>query len=177
MSMEVNYCTLWQLTVHLRYTLRYVMPRSQIERYQCSTDTFCHHQGRRWRHQAFNRMIPLCLATWCYILQDHHLHAPFFPTPIPVAPTRQQDRDNGCIVSLHHLEWHFDGAACKNNYIILSFQPQLLKWWAWKPHKCTLRMAERTLLPNLRKTHVQYPMWNPQDDLHLNNLITQNASS
>jgi hypothetical protein len=37
---------------------------------------------------GFYLMIPLCQTTWRYIPQDHHLHAPFFPTPIPVAPTR-----------------------------------------------------------------------------------------
>ena len=101
----------------------------------------------------------------------------FLPNSNPSGSHKTMYRDNGCVVSLPHLEWHFDGAACKNKYIIFSLQQQLLlKWWASKPHKFSLRMAARTFLTNIRENHVHYVMWNPQDDHHLNNLITQNTS-
>jgi hypothetical protein len=75
------------------------------------------------------------------------------------------------------LEWLFQGAACKNMYIIFSFQQLLLfKWWESKPHKFTLRMSASTFFPNISKNHAHYTMWNPQDDHHLNNLITKNTS-
>ena len=139
------------------YTLRYVRPCSLVERYRCLRDTFCHHHGRRWRHEA-------CIERYLSAI----LHGVMFH--------KTMCSDNGCIVSLHHLEWHFDGAACKNKYIIFSFQQQLLIGWASKPHKFTLRMAANTFLPNIRKNHVHYAMWNAQDDHQTNNLITQNIS-
>jgi hypothetical protein len=71
------------------------------------------------------------------------------------------------------MEWHFDGAACKNKYIIFSLQQLLLKWWASKPHKFTLRMAASTFLQIIRENHVHYAIWNPQDDHNLNNLTTK----
>jgi hypothetical protein len=39
---------------------------------------------------------------------------------------------------LHHLEWHFDGASGKNEYIIFTFQWQLLlKRWVSEPNQIT----------------------------------------
>ena len=51
----------------------------------------------------------------------------FLPNSNPSGSHKTMYRDNGCIVSLHHLEWRFDGAAYKNKYIIFSFLMVVVK--------------------------------------------------
>ena len=51
----------------------------------------------------------------------------FLPKSIPVGSHRTMCRDNSCFLIPHHLEWHFDGAACKNKYNTFSFLMALVK--------------------------------------------------
>ena len=118
------------------YNLWHVTASSLVERSRCSRDTFCHHLGRRWKHQACTeRYLPARIhgVTFHKIMVLMHLSSQLQSQWAPTRP-RAKTTATSC---LHHLEWHFDGAACKNKYIIFSFQWQLLIGWASKPQKFT----------------------------------------
>ena len=66
----------------------------------------------------------------------------FLSNSNPSGSHKTMCRHNGCVVSLHHLEWYFDNAACKNKNVFTSLWQLFLKWWASKPHKFTLGTVE-----------------------------------
>ena len=61
-------------------------------------------------------MIPLCQTTWCYILQDYHLHAPCAET---TAMSSVFITWNGILmvlpVKINTLSLSFNGSCCQND--------------------------------------------------------------
>ena len=51
----------------------------------------------------------------------------FLLTSNPSGSHKTMYRDKGYVVNLCNLEWHFDGAACKNKYIIFRFLMAVVK--------------------------------------------------
>jgi hypothetical protein len=109
------------------YNLRYVTACSLVERWWCkrniSATIWVEDEGIRL--VSNNTSLPDYMVLHSTRSSSSHT---FLPNSNHSGSHKTMYRDNGCVVRLHNLEWHFDSAACKIKYNIFSFLMAVL--WA-----------------------------------------------